>query len=129
MPSETPATIPARPPGSTPRRRLLLDRWTRHLVTGGGLTIIGSILAILFVIAAQVVPLFRAPAATAEAPLETGGGAVLYAGTDEYRELAFAVTATGLTFHSLRDGRRVEGVDPLPLGAATVRCERRSMSE
>jgi hypothetical protein len=42
-------------------RRILLDRWASRLVVLGGIIIIASIIAILFVIAAEVWPLFRAP--------------------------------------------------------------------
>ena len=44
-------------------RRILLDRWASRLVVLGGIVIIASILAILFVILAEVWPLFRAPQA------------------------------------------------------------------
>jgi len=44
-------------------RRILLDRWASRLVVLGGIVIIASILAILFVILAEVWPLFRAPTA------------------------------------------------------------------
>ena len=40
-------------------RRARLDRWASRLVVGGGVIIIVSILAILFVIGAEVIPLFR----------------------------------------------------------------------
>ena len=78
-------------------RRIALDRWTSRLVILGGIIIIAAILAILFVIAAEVYPLFKAPtaslvvtrgAASAPAPGEATG-------VDEYRELAYAVTSGG----------------------------------
>jgi ABC-type uncharacterized transport system permease subunit len=45
-------------------RRLLVDRLTRRLVTLGGVLIIACILAIFFVIAAEVYPLVKKPMAT-----------------------------------------------------------------
>src|SRR2546425_6910834 len=45
-------------------RRIVLDRWASRLVILGGAIIIGSILAILFVIVGEVWPLFRKPTAT-----------------------------------------------------------------
>jgi ABC-type uncharacterized transport system permease subunit len=39
-------------------RRIVADRWASRLVVVGGIIIIASILAILFVIAAEVYPLF-----------------------------------------------------------------------
>ena len=45
-------------------RRIVLDRWASRLVILGGVIIIASILAILFVIVGEVWPLFRKPTAT-----------------------------------------------------------------
>lgn len=86
-------------------RRILLDRFATRTVVLGGLIIIASILAILLVIVAEIVPLFRparaelvaAPAARA---VPIGAEAV---GVDEYREIAYAVTPEGtLQFVALR---------------------------
>ena len=54
-------------------RRILLDRWASRLVVVGGIVIIAGILAILFVIAAEVYPLFKAPTATYVGELWHGG--------------------------------------------------------
>jgi phosphate transport system permease protein len=79
-------------------RRVLLDRWASRLVVLGGLIIIASILAILFVIAGEVYPLFKSPSAArlavpdgslAGAPVGQGFG------VDEYREVAYVVTGAG----------------------------------
>ena len=83
-------------------RRILLDRISRRLVVLGGIVIIASILAILFVILAEVYPLFRAPTATL-AGRHAAAGAVAgaspapgdAAGVDEYRQIAFSVSAAG----------------------------------
>ena len=64
-------------------RRIIADRWASRLVVSGGIIIIASILAILFVIAAEVYPLFKKPtasllgtrAATAGASTPAPGGA------------------------------------------------------
>src|SRR5687768_13195536 len=74
-----------------------MDRWTSRLVILGGLIILAAILAILFVIAAEVYPLFKAPTASL---VVTRGGVSAPApgeatGVDEYRELAYAVTSGG----------------------------------
>jgi phosphate transport system permease protein len=86
-------------------RRILLDRWASRLVILGGIVVIASILAILFVILGEVWPLFRPASAARVAPALTGappapGEAI---GVDEYREIAWAITAAGrLQFTSLR---------------------------
>jgi phosphate transport system permease protein len=103
-------------------RRMRFDRWATRLVALGGLSIIVSILMILIVITAEVFPLFRKPAARllgtsslASAPLASG------LGVDEYREVAYALTADGvLRFVALGDGRAITAV-PLPtLGEGRV---------
>jgi len=81
-------------------RRILVDRICARLVVLGGVVIIASILAILFVIAAEVYPLFKKPTATlvrAYAPaladaVPAPGDSV---GVDEYRQVAFVVTRGG----------------------------------
>jgi phosphate transport system permease protein len=77
-------------------RRLLADRLAARTVVLGGLVIISSILAILFVIAAEVWPLFRPPRVTEAARAAAAApapGAVL--GVDEYRETASLLAADG----------------------------------
>jgi phosphate transport system permease protein len=85
-------------------RRALVDRVARKLVTLGGITIIASILAILFVIAAEVYPLFRAPSATLANTVSSSAPAPLAVGLDEYREVAYIVTPSGVQFVQTRDG-------------------------
>jgi phosphate transport system permease protein len=85
-------------------RRIWLDRWASRLVVLGGIVIIASILAILFVILAEVGPLFRPPTAEqvgqTAAPVPAPGEAL---GVDEYREIAYTITADGiLQFTPLR---------------------------
>ena len=86
-------------------RRILLDRLATRTVVLGGLIIIASILAILFVIVAEIYPLFRSPRAEL-APTPTVAAIPVHAeavGVDEYREIAYVVTPTGaLQFVALR---------------------------
>ena len=87
-------------------RRIVLDRWASRLVVLGGVVIIASILAILFVIVGETWPLFRPASAERVATGLAGappapGEAI---GVDEYREIAYAITADGqLQFTPLRE--------------------------
>jgi phosphate transport system permease protein len=112
----------ARPP-SDPRvgRRRVLDRVARGIVTLGGIAVIGSILAILFVIAMEMLPLFGRASVIPAASVSIGPvGAPLSAGSDEYRESVWVVTPTGLSVHSLKDGARRPLDADLKAGSATV---------
>jgi phosphate transport system permease protein len=87
------------------KRRLWVDRLTRRLVTLGGVVIIASILAILLVIAAEVYPLFKPPTTTPLGTMTTRVDSTpLAVGSDEHREIAYLVTASGLHFFSVKDG-------------------------
>ncbi len=101
--------------------RLLVDRLTRRVVTLGGVLIIGSILAILVVIAAEVYPLFKQPKATrVRDTVPAGIGAPLALGVDEYREVAFLVTSQGIRFIDMKGGA-LPGTPPLPgVAGATI---------
>jgi len=116
--------LPAARPVSVSRqllRRLWMDRLTRQLVTLGGVLIIGSILAILFVIAYEVYPLFKKPTVTPTGVAVPGSGsAPLALGVDEYREVAYLVAASGLKFVSVKDGRPIAGPALSDLGGATI---------
>jgi phosphate transport system permease protein len=86
-------------------RRIRVDRWASRLVVLGGIVIIASILAILFVIVGEVWPLFRPP--TAERLAQSGAAGVAAPGeafgVDEYREIAYTITPDGvLRFIPLR---------------------------
>jgi phosphate transport system permease protein len=95
---------PARPLSVGRRRhsrRILADRWASRLVILGGLLIIASILAILFVIVAEVIPLFRAPTAQqlppiARIPVAPTAATASVSGVDEHREVAHALGADGI---------------------------------
>jgi len=116
--------LPAARPVSVSRqliRRLWMDRLTRQLVTLGGVVIIGSILAILLVIAYEVYPLFKKPAASpVGAALPGTGSAPLALGVDEYREIAYLVTASGLQFLSTKDGKPIAAPVLSELRGATI---------
>ena len=91
-------------------RRMLVDRLGRQVITLGGMAIIASILAIFFVIAAEVYPMFQKPTAQVVGTLYVQGmPAPLAMGVDEYREVAYLVTPRGVEFISLDDGK------PLPV--------------
>ena len=121
-PGEPPAAArPLESPWKATGYRLLLDRASRRLVTLGGLLIIASILAILFVIAAQVLPLFGRPTATPLPEMTLALTAPpLAVSMDEYREIGYVVASTGLRFFGLKDGQPLSPAAPLPLGSATV---------
>jgi phosphate transport system permease protein len=107
-------------------RRIVVDRWASRLVVSGGIIIIASILAILFVIAAEVYPLFkqptteflgtRSPVTAGEAPAP---GAA--AGMDEYLEVGYTVGSGGvLELVGLKGDRRLAGVAIPGLAGARV---------
>jgi phosphate transport system permease protein len=104
-------------------RRILVDRWASRLVVLGGIVIIASILAILFVILAEVWPLFRPPTAErvgqgVAAAVPAPGEAL---GVDEYREIAYTLTSDGvLQFVPLRVGGAYPPVAVPGLEGATV---------
>jgi phosphate transport system permease protein len=107
-------------------RRILVDRVSSRFVVLGGVIIIASILAILFVIAAEVYPLFKKPTATlvrtyaspvAEAEPAPGDSV----GVDEYRQVAFVVARNGaVAFYALEGGRPIAPVPTPALGGGAV---------
>jgi phosphate transport system permease protein len=107
-------------------RRILVDRWASRLVVVGGIIIIVCILAILFVIAAEVYPLFKAPTSTFVGSYGTAGAEHQPApgeaiGVEEYREIAYVITASGsLDFLALKGGQAAPAVAIPGLGGATV---------
>jgi phosphate transport system permease protein len=101
-------------------RRIAADRWTSRLVILGGIVIIGAILAILFVIVGEVYPLFRAPTASLVGTYAAVGGAASVpvsseaTGVDEYRELAYLVTPTGMLQFVSLNGKETPPAVPIP---------------
>ena len=119
-----PAT-PARPLAvsrARSERRRLVDRLATRLVVVGGLVIIASILAILIVIAAEVYPLFKPPAAALLGRHTAADPAVPFVpvaaaavGVDEHREIAFAFDGRGaLAYLGLAKDVRVPPPVPVP---------------
>ncbi len=99
------------------RRKKLVDKAATILITSGGFAVILSIAAILFVIVAETVPLWKAPTAELETPPTplaalVGSGSraeVLALGIDEYREIAYTVTRAGtVDFLSLTDNQLLQ---------------------
>ena len=109
-------------------RRILADRLATRLVVLGGIIVIASILAILLVIAGEVYPLFQKPSATVvgrHTATSTGGHGEPApgdsVGVDEYREIAFRITAGGsLAFTSLRGERALPSVAVPGLAGARI---------
>lgn len=94
---------PARPlPDARTRlgRRLFTDRLSRGVVILGGVLIIISILAILVVIAWEALPLFLKPTLVPAAAVDRGPEAPLAVGTEEYREILWIVSRSGLRLTS-----------------------------
>ncbi|HLY11164.1 MAG TPA: ABC transporter permease subunit [Planctomycetota bacterium] len=90
-------------------------------MTLGGITIIGSILAILFVIVMEMLPLFGSASVTSlPVTALTVDSSPLVAGSDELQQVAWIGTAKGVTFHSLADGSALAPAPDLNLGAATI---------
>jgi phosphate transport system permease protein len=117
--------VPSTPALDTPRRRisrrLRVDRLTRRLVTLGGVTIILAILAIFLVIGAEVYPLIKAPTTIPMNTVATGVTSPLLAvGVEEYRRISYLVTAAGLQFFSLQDGRAIDSAALQALNGAQV---------
>ena len=98
--------------GARLRRRQFQDLWARRCVGLGGGVILACILGLLFVLIHETLPLWGEASAQPCAPpavlSEPGAQAALILGlaVDEYREVACAVTATGLRFISLKDPER-----------------------
>jgi phosphate transport system permease protein len=102
-------------------RRALADRLTARAVVMGGILVIAAILAILIVIVAQVLPLFRAPSASPRTTVQAAvAGPPLGAGIDEHRTIIYLVTASGVQFVSAADGATISQVRPERLGGARI---------
>ena len=122
---------PARPlvvSAARTSRRIRLDQWASRLVVVGGLVIIAAILAILFVIVAEVYPLFKVPTATLVRSYPATDPAAAWRlagseglGVDEYRAIAYGIDRRGLLqLLSLKDGRALPPVPIVGLDGAQV---------
>jgi phosphate transport system permease protein len=95
-----------------------MDLLARVLVTMGGMLIVLSILAILGVIAAEGLPLFRPPSAVpAAAARPPGVPPPLALAVDEYLEVGMVASREGLDFFRYKDGAPI----PVP-GAKPARA-------
>src|SRR5712691_7688048 len=120
--------IPARPlvvSRTRTARRIVADRWSSRLVVLGGIIIIASILAILFVIGAEVYPLFKKPTSTWLGTYRASAGGALARGealgVDEYREVAHRITAAGVVeFVALKGNRSLATVPVAGLDGARI---------
>ena len=84
-------------------RRLKLDILVRNLVSFGGISIIFSILAILFVILVVAYPLFKSPELDLTNIIQPSekSDSIFLVGVDDYREITYTVHAKGFSFYSL----------------------------
>jgi phosphate transport system permease protein len=89
------------------QQRKFQDRAAAVVVSAGGSLILFSIIAIFFVIVAEVRPLFRRPKLTPLYALSTPDGErAILCGLDDFRENGFVVTDTSrLLFADLREQR------------------------
>ncbi len=87
------------------KRRRITDRWVRWIIAGGGFAIIASIMAILFFIGIEVLPLFRRAEVKQTGaywvsdiiPSETGDPVVPIAvGLEENQEVGYLVSQYGV---------------------------------
>ena len=80
-----------------------IDRLARRVITAGGISAILCMVAILILIAATTLPLFKSPKARQVSQIDLAdtleSPAVLAVGVDDYRETGFALQKTGqITF-------------------------------
>ncbi|HEV8715747.1 MAG TPA: ABC transporter permease subunit [Candidatus Binatia bacterium] len=100
---------------SRARGKKLADRVARVIITAGGIAIILSIVAILFIIVAETLPLWRSPAAQSEPGMSLqltpreGDGRPMAVGVEEYRTIVYVMTAAGtVDFFSLADSHLLQ---------------------
>ena len=102
-------------------RRRFLDTSARRGVTLGGLLIVGSIVAIVFVIAGEAYPLLRAVEVTALTP---DGGELdsppLAITTDDYQSQTVIVTSGAIWWLALGSGVAPARVDVPAIGSAKI---------
>jgi phosphate transport system permease protein len=97
MPAVGPPAPPLQVLSTRFARRRFLDAVARYLVSTGGILIIGSILAILLVIAAEAYPLLLPATARRLDPVaDPLGGRPLALDVDEHRTVAVIVTESGV---------------------------------
>jgi len=103
--------------------RFVKDRWVRHVMAFGGISVIVAVLLIFFYLLSVVLPMFRPAALEARAEYGVPGGAdaeTLYLGTEEYAEIGLRLTARGeVIFFATGDGHVLDSKRlPIPAGAS-----------
>src|SRR5262245_50590522 len=89
------------------QRKQVADKLARAVITAGGIAIIFSVIAILLLIAAETLPLWKSPVAQPLSPVALGPiigetNQTLAMGVDEYQEIAYLVNVDGtVDFFSL----------------------------
>lgn len=120
-------------PSSRTLRRLLVNRLAKYVVSFGGLFIVASIVAILWVFVAETLPLFRAPTASpsTQVTIAPSLSPVRAVGTDEYRKSLLSVHEDGsVRVVMTEDGSiAVEQNLGLPPGVTVVSAESFDSSE
>jgi len=97
--------------------RLVADRLASFLVSLSGIFVVLTICAIVFVITAEIIPLFMPPRVTMAESLAVGGenkakpSSIVAVGVDDYQEVVYIIRAEGLIeFFSLESGEPLESV-------------------
>lgn len=104
------------------RRRMVIDSIFKHVMSGGGISVIAAVSAIFFYLASVVVPIFIAPSVDQRAQFALAGPAAeatLALTGEEQREIGSRVGADGtITFFRFDRGTVLsEVVVPVPSGA------------
>jgi phosphate transport system permease protein len=109
------------PFSQTNRKRKIADILAKRVVTVGGWTIIAAILAIMFVIVGEFLPLFKTPETKLLGQFKSSSTLpVLATGLDEYQEVAYLIDASGIHFVSLKDYKSLPDIILPELAGATI---------
>ncbi|PLX48129.1 MAG: ABC transporter permease [Desulfobulbaceae bacterium] len=96
------------------RRNKQLDTVARHIITVGGVAVIFSVIAILFLIVRVTIPLFKPASVQPLATLSQGSerAPLVALGIDDYQQNIFSLDSTGsLLFRPLADTDNAVAVD------------------
>ncbi len=97
------------------------DRWARRVITTGGISVIFSVLLIMFLIVEVAVPLFRPARVELVAGFDLPQGTILAAGVDDYMENAYLLEQErGFLFFRLPEGAPQGEILPEPPGEGLV---------
>ena len=99
---------------------MLTDRGAYWGITVGGIAIIGTVILMLVLILNVSIPLFQQPSVEqiGSVPLSPDRPTPLVLGTDDYQEVAYAITAPNdIIFYSMESGEVMEQqIIPRPEG-------------